>query len=106
MGRMMALATRYEVTTHVPSSTVAARFPAMCWMDTLTTVVSRISMNVASITDMVTTHGLMDLGSFGCKAHRAMREGIAVRSGNCAGLAVIQLGALTAQTSSFTGLAL
>ena len=58
----MALETRYDVTTQVPSSTVEARLPAMCWMETLTTVVSRISMKVASITDMVTTHGLTCLG--------------------------------------------
>src|SRR5512147_2178350 len=57
MGRMMALATRYDVTTHVPSSEVAARLPEMCWMETLTTVVSRISMKVASMTAMVTIHG-------------------------------------------------
>src|SRR5271166_4488714 len=54
---MMAFATRYEVTTHVPSSTVDARLPAMWGMETLTTVVSRISMKVASMTDMVTTQG-------------------------------------------------
>ena len=50
MGRMMALETRYEVTTQVPSSTVAPMLPAMCGTETLTTVVSRISMNVASMT--------------------------------------------------------
>ena len=39
-------------------------FPAMCGMETLTTVVSRISMNVASMTAMVTIQGLMDFGAF------------------------------------------
>src|SRR5215471_18997504 len=57
MGRMMAFDTRYDVTTHVPSSTVAPRLPARCGTDTLTTVVSRISMNVASMTAAVTIHG-------------------------------------------------
>src|SRR5579872_16720 len=58
IGRTIAFDTRYEVTTHVPSSLVAARFPAMWGMETLTTVVSRTSMKVASITETVTTHGL------------------------------------------------
>src|ERR1022692_3117987 len=71
MGRMMAFDTRYEVTTHVPSSTVAPRFPATWGMETLTTVVSRISMKVASITAMVTIQGFTgdgaesDMGSQG-----------------------------------------
>ena len=63
IGRMMAFDTRYEVTTHVPSSTVAPMLPAMCGMETLTTVVSRISMNVASMTAMVTIQGLTGLGA-------------------------------------------
>ena len=63
IGRMMAFETRYEVTTQVPSSTVAPRFPAMWGMETLTTVVSRISMNVASITAMVTIHGFTRAGA-------------------------------------------
>ncbi len=37
-------------------------FPAMCGMDTLTTVVSRTSMKVASMTAMVTIQGLTWLG--------------------------------------------
>src|SRR5664279_4683733 len=71
MGSTMAFETRYEVTTHVPSSTVAPRFPAKWGMETLTTVVSRISMNVASITAMVTIQGFtgagaeLDMGSQG-----------------------------------------
>ena len=47
------------MTTQVPSSLVEARLPAMCGMETLTTVVSRTSMKVASITEKVTTHGLI-----------------------------------------------
>ena len=35
-------------------------FPARWGMETLTTVVSRISMNVASMTAVVTIHGLME----------------------------------------------
>ena len=58
--------TRYEVTTQVPSSTVAPMLPAMCGTETLTTVVSRISMNVASMTAAVTIHGFTaGLGSAG-----------------------------------------
>ena len=55
----MAFETRYEVTTQVPSSLVEARFPAICGIDTLTTVVSSTSIKVASITEKVTTHGLI-----------------------------------------------
>src|SRR5579862_5339561 len=57
IGRTIAFDTRYEVTTHVPSSLVEARLPAMWGIETLTTVVSRTSMKVASITETVTTHG-------------------------------------------------
>ena len=41
------------------SSTVADMLPAMCGSDTLTTVVSKTSMNVLSITAMAMIHGLM-----------------------------------------------
>ena len=58
IGRTMALATRYEVSTHVDSSIVAERLPAMCGSDTLTTVVSSTSMNVANMTATATSHGL------------------------------------------------
>jgi hypothetical protein len=47
-----------EATTHVPSSTLAARLPAMWGIETLTTVVSNSSMKVASITETVTIQGL------------------------------------------------
>src|ERR1019366_2083538 len=59
MGRMMALATRYEVSTQVASSGVADRLPAMCGSATLATLVSSTSMKVASITVMATIHGLI-----------------------------------------------
>src|ERR1700689_2908201 len=57
MGRMMALATRYEVSTQVDSSTLAERLPAMCGKETLATLVSSTSMNVASITTTAMTQG-------------------------------------------------
>src|SRR4026207_148133 len=63
IGRMIALATRYDVSAHVASSIVAERFPAMCGSDTLTTVVSSTSMKVANITAMATIHGLTVRGS-------------------------------------------
>src|ERR1700754_1834143 len=55
----MALATRYAVNTHVDSSTLADRLPAMCGSATLATLVSSTSMNVASITVPAITHGLI-----------------------------------------------
>src|SRR5271157_853794 len=58
MGRMMALATRYEVSAQAASSTLAERLPAMCGRDTLTTVVSSTSMKVANITAVAMIHGL------------------------------------------------
>ncbi len=59
IGRMIAFATRYEVRAHVASSMVTDRLPAMWGSDTLTTVVSSTSMNVASITETAMSHGLM-----------------------------------------------
>src|SRR5206468_11465349 len=59
IGRMIALATRYDVSAHVASSMLADRLPAMCGSDTFTTVVSSTSMNVANITDTAMSHGLM-----------------------------------------------
>jgi hypothetical protein len=61
-GRMIALATRYDVNTHVDSSIVAERLPAMCGSDTFTTVVSSTSMNVANITATATIHGFTARG--------------------------------------------
>ena len=62
IGRMMALATRYEVSAQVASSVVAAMLLAMCGSDTLTTVVSSTSMKVANITAIATIHGLTVFG--------------------------------------------
>src|SRR5208283_5561952 len=58
IGRMMALATRYEVSIHVDSSMLAERLPAIWGNDTLATLVSSTSMNVASMTVMAITQGL------------------------------------------------
>ena len=57
IGRMMALATRYEVRTQVASSMVADMLPAMCGSDTFTTVVSSTSMKVAHITATAISQG-------------------------------------------------
>jgi hypothetical protein len=62
IGRMMALATRYEVSAHAASSVLTERLPAMCGSETLTTVVSSTSMKVANITATATIHGL----TWGC----------------------------------------
>src|SRR5262252_8394152 len=70
IGRMIALATRYDVTVHVASSIVDDRLPAMWGSDTFTTLVSSTSMNVASITEMAMIHGLM----WGCSSLIACRR--------------------------------
>ncbi len=44
--------------THVLSSWLTERFPAMCGSDTLAIDVSRISMNVAIVTTRAIAHGL------------------------------------------------
>src|SRR5437870_11148047 len=62
-GRMMALATRYDVSAQVDSSMVADRLPAMCGSETFTTVVSSTSMNVANMTAIATIQGLTCRGS-------------------------------------------
>jgi hypothetical protein len=46
------------VRTHLDSSIVADRLPAICGSETLTTVVSSTSMKVANITATATIHGL------------------------------------------------
>src|SRR6187399_273493 len=58
IGRMIALATRYEVSTQVASSVVADIVLPMCGSDTFTTVVSSTSMKVANITATATIQGL------------------------------------------------
>src|SRR5436305_5361319 len=59
MGRIIALATKYEVSVQVASSTVADRFPAICGSETFTTVVSSTSMKVLDMTATAISHGLM-----------------------------------------------
>src|SRR5580704_11574973 len=59
MGRMMALATRYDVSVQVASSLLADRLPAMCGSETLTTVVSNTSMKVLDITAIAISQGLI-----------------------------------------------
>ncbi len=59
MGRMMALATRYDVSVQVASSLLADRLPAMCGSETLTTVVSSTSMKVLDMTAMAISQGLI-----------------------------------------------
>src|SRR5258707_13885134 len=63
IGRMIALATRYDVSAHVASSIVADSVPAMCGSDTLTTVVSSTSMKVANITETAISQGLICFAS-------------------------------------------
>ena len=59
IGRMMAFATRYDVSVQVASSLLADRLPAMCGSETLTTVVSSTSMNVLDMTAMAISQGLI-----------------------------------------------
>src|SRR5262244_1824536 len=55
----MAFATRYAVRTHVVSSTLDERLPAMLGNATLATLVSRTSMKVASIAVAAMIQGLI-----------------------------------------------
>jgi len=57
-GSTTAFDTRYEVRTQVLSSGVTDRFPAMCASDTFAMLVSRTSMNVASVTTRAIAQGL------------------------------------------------
>src|SRR5579883_1656534 len=52
----MPLATRYDVSTQVISSTLAENAPCMCGSATLTMLVSRTSRIVPSITETATSH--------------------------------------------------
>src|SRR5579883_2118112 len=57
-GITIAFETRYEVSTHVASSCVAASPPAMCGRATFTMVMSSTSMKVASVTVRAMVQGL------------------------------------------------
>ncbi len=56
-GRITALATRSLVNTQVDSSWVAPRFPAIYGSATTAMDVSKMTMNVASITAIAISHG-------------------------------------------------
>ncbi len=58
MGSMIAFATRYVVSTHVPWSRLAPRFPAMWGSATFAMLVSRTSMKAAMATTTAISHGL------------------------------------------------
>src|SRR6185503_16065110 len=58
VGSTIALDTRYEVSTHVLSSTPAPRLPAICGTATFAMLVSSTSMNVASVATTAVSHGL------------------------------------------------
>src|SRR5947207_8770950 len=71
IGRMIAFATRYDVSPHVASSIDADRLPAMWGSDTFTTVVSSTSMKVANITDTAMIQGLTCFASvMSLRVHR------------------------------------
>src|ERR1700681_4389155 len=53
---MIPAATRYEVTTHAISSTLAEKLPCMCGSETLTIEESSTSSTVPSITENAITH--------------------------------------------------
>src|SRR5215831_9309540 len=61
IGKTMALETRYEVRTHVLSSLLTPRLPAMYGSATLAMLVSRISMNAAIATTTAISHGLREV---------------------------------------------
>src|SRR6266480_4166659 len=58
-GSTIAFETRYDVNTQVDSSCPADKFPAMCGSATYAMEVSSTSMNVASVTVMAITQGLI-----------------------------------------------
>src|SRR5208337_2652357 len=53
---MIPAATRYEVTTHAISSTLAEKLPCICGSETLTIELSSTSSTVPSITANAITH--------------------------------------------------
>src|SRR6266436_6799974 len=58
-GRMIALDTRYDVSTHVLSSLLAPRSPAICGSATFAMLVSRTSMNAARETTTAINQGFI-----------------------------------------------
>src|SRR5215471_3640549 len=59
----MALVTKYEVRTHVDSSWLADRLPAMCCRETLAIEMSSTSMKAARPTVTAISHGLAPPGT-------------------------------------------
>src|SRR5208337_5356203 len=53
---MIPAATKYEVTTHAISSTLAEKLPCICGNETLTIELSSTSSTVPSITENAITH--------------------------------------------------
>jgi hypothetical protein len=58
-GKTIAFETKYDVRTQVLSSTLAERLPAIWGSDTLATLVSKTSMNVASMTVAAMSQGFI-----------------------------------------------
>jgi hypothetical protein len=73
------------VSTHVLSSWLTDRFPAMCGRDTLAMLESRISMNVAIVTTSAMTHGLRPPVHPVAKYAGGAAAGAAVSAGRDAG---------------------
>jgi len=78
IGRTIAFDTRYEVSTHVLSSLLAPRLPAMCGSATFAMLVSSTSMNAASDTT------------------NAISQGFALGVHTDSGMATVEAAALTA----------
>src|ERR1700722_3604884 len=57
IGKTIALETRYEVSTHVLSSLLAPRFPAICGSATFAMLVSSTSIKAASDTTNAISQG-------------------------------------------------
>src|SRR5262249_32375849 len=79
-GNTIAFATRYAVRTHVVSSTLDERLPAMLGNATLATLVSRTSMKVASIAVAAMTQGLITGLALLFMALRSCRRGLCLRA--------------------------
>src|SRR5713101_7071883 len=61
---MIPAATRYEVTTHAISSTLAEKLPCICGSETLTIELSRTSSTVPSITENAMIHLRVEVNSW------------------------------------------
>src|SRR5258708_30227559 len=61
---MIPAATRYDVTTHAISSTLAEKLPCICGSDTFTIELSRTSSTVPSITENAMIHLRVEVNSW------------------------------------------